>query len=170
MARVNPGFMRVLPKGCTPPTGKAAFSRYACVQDPGIAARWHKVPARHRGTDIRSEFARILLLPWPMRVRASDFRPFEGPIEGPTNEPFGFFEFAPAESLDLDLLDRVLVAAREEVNSVDVVLLPESAVDREDIDALEDLLQRHGVVSSHGRPRSLAASRPNAGQLAAHGH
>ncbi len=146
LARVNPRLMRVLPKVCTPPTGRAAFSRYACVQGPGIAARWNKVPARHRGTDIRSEFATLLLLPWPMRVRESDFRPLEGSIERLAKEPFGFFEFAPAESLDLDLLDRVLVSAREEVNSVDVVLLPESAVDWEDIDALEDLLHRHGVV------------------------
>jgi hypothetical protein len=146
LARVNPRFMRVLPKVCTPPTGRAAFSRYVCVLGSGIAARWHKVPARHRGTDIRSEFATMMLLPWPMRVRESDFRPLEGSIERLGREQFGFFEFAPAESLDLDLLDRVLVAAREEVNSIDVVLLPQSAVDSEDIDALEDLLQRHGVI------------------------
>jgi hypothetical protein len=31
LARVNPRFMRVLPKVCTPPTGRAAFSRYACA-------------------------------------------------------------------------------------------------------------------------------------------
>jgi len=40
--------LRVLPKVITPPTGRLAFSRYACVQGPGIAARWHKIPARHR--------------------------------------------------------------------------------------------------------------------------
>jgi hypothetical protein len=146
LARVSSRFFRVLPKVCTPPTGKAAFSRYACVQGPGIEARWHKVPARHRGVDVTSEFATLLLLPWPMRVRASDFRPVEGSVERLAKEPFGFFEFAPAESLDLDLLDRVLVAAREEVNSVDVVLLPECAVDEDDIPALESLLHHHGAI------------------------
>jgi hypothetical protein len=55
LARVSPRFMRVLPKVCTPPTGRAAFSRYACVQGPGIDARWHKVPARHRGTRPRRQ-------------------------------------------------------------------------------------------------------------------
>jgi hypothetical protein len=44
-------------------------------------------------------------------------------------------------------LDRVLVAARQEAGSVDVVLLPESAVDEREIDDLETLLDRHGVVS-----------------------
>jgi hypothetical protein len=62
-------------------------------------------------------------------------------------DPFGFFEFAPAEQLDLDLLDRVLVAARREVNSVDVVILPEASVDETELDALESLLHAHGAVS-----------------------
>ncbi|HEX6518828.1 MAG TPA: hypothetical protein VF070_02280 [Streptosporangiaceae bacterium] len=146
LARVNPRFMRVLPKVCTPPAGRAAFSRYACVQGPGIEARWYNVPARHRGTDVTSEYATLLLLPWPLRVRASDFRPVAGSVHKQAKEATGFFEFAPAEGLDLDLLDRVLAAAREEVNSVDLVVLPESAVDEDDIEELENVLHRHGVI------------------------
>jgi len=161
LARVDPRFMRVLPKVATPPSGRPAFSRYACVQGPGIEAHWHKVPARHRGTDVTSEHATLLLLPWPMRVRESDFRPLEGSVQRLANEPFGFFEFVPAESLDLDLLDRVLIAAREEVNSVDVVVFPESAIDQEEIRPLEELLHRHGVSFVHAgvRERSREAGR-----------
>src|SRR5262249_30414163 len=60
-----------------------------------------------------------------------------------------------------DLLDRVLVAAREEVGSVDVVLLPESAVEEGEIDELEALLHRHGVVSlTTGVRRSSAPGTP----------
>jgi hypothetical protein len=40
----------------------------------------------------------------------------------------------------------VLAAAQDEVDSVDVVMLPESAVDEADIDDLESLLDRHGVI------------------------
>jgi hypothetical protein len=161
LARIDPRFLRVLPKVTTPPTGRPAFSRYACVQGPGIEARWHKIPARHRGTDLRSEYATILLLPWPLRVRASDFHPVEGSVQRLTKDPFGFFEFAPVEGLDLDLLDRVLVAAREEVGSVDVVVLPESAVDEREIDDLETVLHGHGVVSLHAgvRERSRRPGR-----------
>jgi hypothetical protein len=61
-------------------------------------------------------------------------------------EPFGFYEFAPQEGLDFELLDRVLVAARKEAGSVDVVILPESAVEESEIAGIEALLDRHGVV------------------------
>ena len=147
LARVNPRLLRVLPKVRTPPTGRASFSRYACVHGPGIEARWHKIPARHPGMDVGSEYANVLLLPWPLDVKASDFRPLEGSVRRPSKDPFAFFEFTPAEGLDFDLLDRVLVAAREEVGSVDVVVLPEMAVDEGEIEALEGLLQRHGVIN-----------------------
>jgi hypothetical protein len=98
MARVDPRLLRVLPKVCTPPTGRPAFSRYACVRGPGIEACWHKMPTRHRGTDLRSEYATLLLLPWPLEVSASDFRPIEGSVQRPSKDPFGFFEFAPAQA------------------------------------------------------------------------
>jgi hypothetical protein len=146
IARIDPTMVRVLPKVRTAPTGRAPFSRYACLVGPGIGLRWHKVPARHRGADLSAEHARILLLPWPLRVRTSDFRPVAGPIRRQSKEPYGFFEFAPQEPLDLDLLDRVLVAARDEAGSVDVVYLPESAVDEAEIEPLEALLHRHGVI------------------------
>jgi hypothetical protein len=147
LARVDPRVLRVLPKVRTPPTGRPAFSRYACVQGPGIDARWHKMPARHRGTDLRSEYATLLLLPWPLEVRATDFHPVEGSVQRLSKDPYGFFEFAPAEGLDLDLLDRVLVAARREAGSVDVVVLPESAVEERELDDLETLLDAHGVIT-----------------------
>jgi hypothetical protein len=146
MARVDPRLLRVLPKVRTPPTGRPAFSRYACIQGPGIRARWQKMPSRHRGTDLQSEYATLLLLPWPLRVRASDFRPIHQPVQRPDKEPLGFFEFAPDEGLDFELLDGVLQAARQEAGSVDVVCLPESAVGEREPDGLEALLHQHGVA------------------------
>jgi hypothetical protein len=146
LSRINAQFFRVLPKVRTPPTGRATFSRYACVVGPGIEIHWHKVPTRHRGTDLTSEHATLLCLPWPLQVRESDFVPVEGSVQRLSNEPFGFFEFAPAEGLDLDLLDRVLVAARQEAKSVDVVLLPECAVDASEIAGMESVLEHHGVA------------------------
>jgi hypothetical protein len=147
LARIDRRFLRVLPKARTPPTGRPAFSRYACVQGPGIEATWHKMPARHRGTDLRSEYATLLLLPWPLEIRATDFHPVEGSVQRLSKDPYGFFEFAPGEELDLDLLDRVLAAARREAGSVDVVVLPESAIDEREIDDLETVLDAHGVIS-----------------------
>jgi hypothetical protein len=107
--------------------------------------------------DVRSEYANLLLLPWPLEVKASDFRPLDDSVRRPTKEPFAFFEFAPAAGLDFDLLDRVLVAAREEAGAVDVVMLPESAVEEDEIDELEALLQRHGVVFLQAGVRRASA-------------
>jgi hypothetical protein len=146
LARLAPRRVRVLPKVRTPPSGRPAFSRYACVQGAALEARWHKTPARHLGTEPRAEHVNLLLLPWPLRVRESDFRAVEGSVQRPERDPFGFFEFAPAERLDLDLVERVLAAALDEVDAVDVVVLPEAAVDAGEVDELEAVLDRHGVT------------------------
>src|SRR6516165_2145841 len=148
LARIQSHSLRVLPKVCTPPNGTSfrSFSRYACVQSPGVEARWHKVPVRHSGTEFQARHANLLLLPWPLRVRESDFRRVEGSVQRLAKEPFGFFEFAPSEKLDLDLVSRMIVAARDEVDSVDGVLLPESAVDENEVEDLETVLDRHGVA------------------------
>jgi hypothetical protein len=148
LARMPTHFVRVLPKVRTPPSGTSlrSFSRYACVPRPGVQARWYKMPARRTGTDPKARHANLLLLPWPLRVRESDFHALEGSVQRLAKEPFGFFEFAPSERLDLDLVGRMIVAAREAVDSVDAVVLPESAVDEGDVNDLEALLDRHGVI------------------------
>ncbi|MGY4769740.1 hypothetical protein ACXC9Q_22705 [Kribbella sp. CWNU-51] len=146
LARTAPRRVRVLPKVRTPPSGRTAFSRYVCVRGAGLEASWHKTPSRHLGTDPRAEHVNLLLLPWPLRIRASDFRAVEGSVQRLERDPFGFFEFAPAERLDLDLVDRVLTAALEEVDDVDVVVLPEAAIDETEIEDLEAVLSRHGVT------------------------
>src|SRR5580700_309422 len=163
LARIQSDFVRVLPKVRTPPNGTSlrSFSRYACVNDPGVEAKWYKVPVRRSGTDRRCRHANLLLLPWPLRVRESDFRPVEVSVQRVDKEPFGFFEFAPSERLDLDLVSRVIVAARDEVDGVDGVVLPESAVDESDVNDLEALLDRHGVAMliTGVRQRSPQAGR-----------
>jgi hypothetical protein len=138
----------VLPKVHTPPNGSSvrALSRYAAVTVPDVAARWHKAPARRPGTHPHDQRVNFLLLPWPLRVRGSDFRPVAGPLQKLAGDPFGFFEFAPAGRLDLDLVDRMLIAARDEAEPVDVVVLPESAAEHDEIGDLEALLTRHGVT------------------------
>jgi len=68
----------------------------------------------------------------------------DGSVQRRAQGAFGFFEFAPSERLDLDLVSRMIVAARDEVDSVDGVLLPESAVDESDVEDLEASWTRHG--------------------------
>jgi hypothetical protein len=148
LARMPAHFLRVLPKLRTPPDGTSlrSLSRYASLHGPGVEVRWHKVLVRRPGTKPHDKGVNRLLLPWPLRVRESDFRPIEGSVQSLTTEPYGFFEFAPSEGLDFDLVDRMLVAANDEVGQVNVVVLPESAVDDSEVDELEALLTQHGVI------------------------
>jgi hypothetical protein len=167
LARLPTHRLCVLPKARTPPSGTSlgALARYACVQRSGVDVRWHKLPSRRRGISPRAEHANLLLLPWPLRVRESDFRPVEGSVQRVPGEPFGLFEFDPSERLDLDLVDRMLVAARDEVDNVDGVVLPESALDEDEVAALEALLDHHGVSllhtgvrQRHDHPRRLSGN------------
>src|SRR5262245_39673238 len=146
LSRIDTQLLRVLPKGRTPHAGTSlrSFSRYACVQLGSVGVKWHKMPVRRGGTDVRARHSNLLLLPWPLRVRESDFRPIEGSVRMRDKEPFGLFAFEPSEKLDLDLVSRLIIAAREEVDSVDVVLLPEGAIDESEVDDLEALLDSHG--------------------------
>lgn len=145
LARIDDQRLRVVPKICCPPNGRTYFARYACVVDPGLEVSWRKIPARHPGTEPRTEHANLLLLPWPLKVRESDFRPV-GEVRRPADEPYGHFAFEPSEKLDLDLVDQMLRAACDEVGSVDVVMLPECAIEPGDIAGLEAVLARHGVI------------------------
>ena len=104
----------------------------------------------------------MLLLPWPLRVRSSDFRAVPGSVQRLSKEPFGFFEFVPEERLDLDLVDRVLLAALDEVESIDVVVFPEEALEESEIVPLEALLNQHGVTYLQAGVRGRA---PNPGGL-----
>ncbi len=148
LARLPSKALRVLPKARTAPSGSSlrTLSRYVCTLGPEIDVRWKKIPARRRGVSPEAEAVNMLLLPWPLRVRESDFRALEGSVRGLGGERFGMFEFAPSERLDLDLLDRVILAAKEEVNSVDGVCLPEGAIREDEISQLEALLDVHGVA------------------------
>ena len=167
LSRIPPDVLKVLPRLRTPPNGTSlrSLSRYASVQRPGVEVRWHKVLGRRPGRAPRDRGVNRLLLPWPLRVRESDFRPLTETVDNLPSEPHGFFEFAPSERLDLDLVERMLIAAHDEVTQVDVVVLPESAVDEDEIDDLETVLADHGVIGLVAGVRQ----RPEPGRLARNG-
>jgi hypothetical protein len=63
----------------------------------------------------------------------------------------------PSEGLDLDLIDRMLIAAKDEVDNIDVVCLPESAVEESELDELEGAL----APSWRARPRYRRPQQPD---------
>ena len=160
----------MLPKVRTAPNGTSSrtLSRYAGVHRPGVATHWHKLTSSRPGREPQAEQSTLLILPWPLRVRESDFRAVPGSVRSLTKEPFGYFEFAPSGGLDLDLVDRTLIAALDEVDQVHAVVMPESAVEESDIDELERVLARHrvdGLIAGvRGRPERPRQSPRNWGR------
>jgi hypothetical protein len=157
IARIDPSLLRVLPKYRTAPGGitSRSISRYASVTGPRVEYRVHSGTT----TDTGNAFHRVnvLLLPWPLRVSADDFRPVPQSIRERDLEPFGFFRFDPSEPFDVPLVDGVLAAALERSDRIDAVVLPESSVPQPDLKRLEAVLLRHGV------PMLIAGLRAESG-------
>lgn len=146
LARIDPAVARVLPKYRTPYGGitPRSISRYLSLSRPAVNYDVNKVTTAPRDASRRA--LNVLLLPWPLRVSADDFRPLPDSIHERTIEPFGFFEFSPSEPLEVSLVDALLSSAGEHVDRVDVVVLPESSVPRHDVAELEAVLSHHGVT------------------------
>jgi hypothetical protein len=146
LSRISRQRLRVLPCVRNPVGGPSirSLARYVCVQGPEVDVVWNRIPAGTVGPGGPVQEGNVLMLPWPLRIDAEDFKP-TGAVERAGLEPYGFFEFAPGELLDLDLADRVLQSARNQQGSVDIVVLPESVLRPGDIDELEALLTRHRV-------------------------
>jgi hypothetical protein len=147
LSRLPTDRVRHLPKSRTTAVGMThrSLSRYAATTTGHIPAVWHRAPLRRFGPDLASQHANLLLLPWPLRVQEADFEPVPGSVRRPEREPFGFFRYTPSEPLDLELVDRLLQAALDEVDSVDAVLLPEGRLHETEVQAFEDVLARRGV-------------------------
>ena len=123
--------------------------RNVCVRDPEVDTVWNRIPARTVGLGGPAREGSVLILPWPLRIDADNFKP-TGAVEGAEFEPHGFFEIATGELFDLDLADRVLRSARDQEGSVDIGVLPESTLRPGDIDELEALLT---LTASGSSPR-----------------
>lgn len=136
-----------LPKSRTTSVGitHRSLSRYGSTTTDGIRVQWDTIPVRRRGERPVRRHANVMLLPWPLVIHESDFVALPGSVRRPEREPYGFFTFEPSEGLDLSLVERLLDAALEEADSVDVVVLPEGCLNESEVDALEALLGRRGV-------------------------
>ena len=147
LSRLPVGVLRVLPRCRSNNTGISisSLSRHVCVRGPQVDVDWHRMLSRPTGVARPSAHANVVLLPWPLRVRARDFRPASTTLPAMDTAEYGFFEFRPEEPLDLDLVDDVMRAAVDEAGTVDVVVMPESAITPADIEPLEALLAEFGV-------------------------
>lgn len=145
LSRLSPTRVRIVPKTHLTAHGITiiSLSRYLALSYESVDIRWRSVepdPPRKR-RDLA-----IVLVPWPLFVRARDFRPAaQAPIENMDLDRFGFFEFAPEAPLDHELLHGLLAEALEEEGRIDAVVFPEDAVDPAETAALERTLDEYGA-------------------------
>ena len=155
LSRLAAARARVLPKSSLPPTGITirSLSRYLGLDRSETEVRWHHSDA---ALSARSRFT-LLLVPCPAHISPSDFRAVCGPLDNMDPDQFGFFEFAPRRSLDVDAMLRVVDAGQTAAGGVDAVVLPESVLQLEEADHLRRTLHAFGV------PHVVAGVRERAG-------
>jgi hypothetical protein len=149
LSRFPPSQVRVLPKTLLPAVGITvrSLARYLSVHTSPAEVVWRRGPSPNLtpSGSVGGRVIRILLLPWPLTVRSSDFRPVRGPSR--ETDAFGFFEFDPHAPLDLGYVRGALRAAQRE-GGVDIVNLPESSIAAEEIAPLEEAAREFGVPCS----------------------
>jgi hypothetical protein len=162
LSHLDPDRIRVLPKSQLTNRGLTirSFSRYVALSYEAVDLEWSVVEVGD-GSWVEGRDFHMLLVPWPLVVDSSAFRPVDGPLDMDP-EAFGFFSYAPARPLAPAFLASLIDAALDEAPRLDAVVLPEAAIDRDEIGPLEDLLAERGVPSLVAGTRQAAA----AGQLA----
>jgi hypothetical protein len=146
LARLPVGRARVLPKLRPPASGITlrSLSHHLALDRSEVEARWiiappvtTNVPATDRLT--------VLLVPHPAVIHASDFRPVAGPLANMDEARYGFYEFAPEEPFDPDQAVHLVERARRRVGEIDLVVLPEGALDETEVPTVQRLLVEAGV-------------------------
>jgi hypothetical protein len=148
LSRVPPRRVSIVPKTNFAARGITirSMSRYLALCYESVEVRWRRVDSEIRAmarTAGPRQF-RVLLVPWPLSVRSEDFRSVSNPLDNMDPEVFGFFEFAPQQTLDRAFLASLVQAAVDQDGHVDAVMLPEDAVTPDEIEVLEDVLAEHG--------------------------
>lgn len=150
LSHLAPTRVRVLPKTNLSARGITirSLSRYLGLCYEAVDVRWRRVqaePSLPRPQSRRRHY-NVLLVPWPMTVKAGDFRPVRSILGNMDSEQFGFFEFAPTSSLDVGYVRALLVEARAQGFRTDAVILPECALEAGQVPPLEDAVAAQGVT------------------------
>lgn len=154
LSRLSPARVRITPKSQVTGSGITirSLSRHLALCYESVDVEWTRIEPAPRSNGVRSRRRNynIVLVPWPFTFEADSFRPVASPLGNMDPDAFGFFEYAPRSRLDLTLVESILRDAYRRVRRVDVVILPEGALDASEVGALERVLARFeipGLVS-----------------------
>ena len=159
LATVHEDRCRILPKRHTPNVGmtlRSISSNLALYHRSSVDVKWRpavETPLTRNGKQITS--LNVLLLPWPYRIWASDFKKLESAPYKANPGREAFFQYIPdgkgqdktklkdrneVEYLET-VLPNLLENAKTEAGRVDLVILPELAISSRHIRILESKLK-----------------------------
>jgi hypothetical protein len=166
LATIHEDRCRVLPKRHTPNVGmtlRSISTSLALYHRSSLDVKWRpavETPLTKNGEPITS--LNVLLLPWPYKIWASDFKQWhDAPYQNNSGRE-AFFQYLPdgdsqdeasrtklkerdeGEYLEIELPD-LLAKASAEGGRVDLVILPELAISNRNIPILESKLKQFGV-------------------------
>jgi hypothetical protein len=146
LARLPVGRGRVLPKLRPPASGITlrSLSHHLALDRSEVETRWIVAPPVTPNVPATDRFT-MLLVPQPAVIHASDFRPVSGPLANMDEARYGFYEFVPEEPFDLDEVVPLVARAHRHVGDIDLLVLPEGALDETEVPTLQRLLVDAGV-------------------------
>lgn len=160
MSTVNNLRCRVLPKRHTPSVGITlrALSSNLAYHRSSIDVRWRteykvrngliqkmeKIPPNERTFS-------LLLLPWGLNISSLDFTTVKADPRLGMRDDYGFFAYSPrnktaqeAISIQTLLID-TLDAAKKETTDIDMIILPECALDVDEVADFENIISKYNI-------------------------
>jgi hypothetical protein len=164
LATIHEDRCRILPKRHTPNVGMTLRSvsiNLAFFHRSSIDIRWRRsvasplteeVKQRAKGKgNAKISSLNVLLIPWPYKILASDFSAVIEPAAYRAHgEKESFFEYDPQhpateeEFINEELPD-LLRKAKQEAKRIDLVILPELAIDQKNVGHFEEKLRAENV-------------------------
>ena len=132
--------LRVLPKFHTPQTGitmRSLTHNLALCPTEEVTPHWYTVAskARHRRKGADERMLNVLLVPWPREIRRNQFQTVDPKKAKPLTENHGFLSIRTDSDLESSKkLSRLYEAAIDEAGHIDLIVLPELALLKEEYD------------------------------------
>ncbi|USD68055.1 hypothetical protein [Vibrio sp. SCSIO 43136] len=99
--------------------------------------------------DIKNDLYNVLILPWPLKIRRSNFKVDEHPPLQMDSSKFGFFSYENENQITAEMIVYGIKSAIKETGAPDLVVIPECAVDYKHStlikERLESLLREDGI-------------------------
>jgi hypothetical protein len=139
LARIDPLLAIVVPKMRTPQSGMTlrSLSHNVSFHETEVAVRWRTLPWFNRD----EHTINVMVVPWPTEVKAGSFTVLACPGHADQFGDFRYFSFAaPSHAKDVGRILDMIREAQKHVRRVHIIVLPEAALRREDLESLKGLL------------------------------